>query len=80
MRALPLPMYTRPDGARNLASYLPDDAVQPDLGARCECTYGAYGGGAPVNAHGRQLGTTNLHVEMAVRWRQRFEPICAQRG
>ena len=62
---MPLPIYTRPDGARNLASYLPDNAEQPDLGPRCECAYGAYQGSGTVNAHGRQLGTSNMHVEMA---------------
>jgi len=65
MCALPFPMYTRLDGRRNLASFLPDVAVPPDLGPKCYCAYGAFKKSATLNAHGRQAGTTNLHVDMA---------------
>lgn len=40
MRALPVPEYTGPDGALNLASRLPSFFIRPDLGPRLCCAHG----------------------------------------
>ena len=57
MGALPLGAYTRLDGTFNLASFLPETAVPPDLGPKCYCAYGELGAAV--------VGTTSLHVDMA---------------
>lgn len=40
MKNLPLPEYSDPEGALNLASHLPSFFVRPDLGPRLCCAYG----------------------------------------
>ncbi|XP_076470563.1 lysine-specific demethylase 3A-like isoform X2 [Babylonia areolata] len=57
MEALPLPEYTRRDGALNLASRLPDFLVRPDLGPKM---YNAFG-----SAKYPKEGTTNLHLDIS---------------
>ena len=63
LSALPFGAYTRPDGAVNLAAFLPPAAVAPDLGPRCSCAYGAGEGGG--ESGGTASGTTALHVGLA---------------
>ncbi|XP_026789654.3 probable JmjC domain-containing histone demethylation protein 2C isoform X1 [Pangasianodon hypophthalmus] len=59
MRSLPVPEYTGPDGALNLASRLPSFFIRPDLGPRLCCAHG-------VTACPEQdFGTSNLHVEIS---------------
>ncbi|TSN67074.1 putative JmjC domain-containing histone demethylation protein 2C [Bagarius yarrelli] len=59
MRVLPVPEYTGPDGALNLASRLPSFFIRPDLGPRLCCAHG-------VTACPEQdFGTSNLHVEIS---------------
>ena len=74
MRALPYGAYTRTDGHYNLAAYLPDGAVPPDLGPKCYCAYGKVGAdaaagmagaGAGATARPTPPGTTCLHADMA---------------
>ena len=48
MSALPLGAYTRLDGHMNLASFLPEIAVPPDLGPKCCCAYGEIAAGSAV--------------------------------
>lgn len=57
MQALPLAEYTRRTGRFNLASYLPDFFVRPDLGPKM---YNAYG-----SALFPTKGTTNLHLDIS---------------
>ena len=57
MNALPMPEYTRRNGALNLAGKLPDFFVKPDLGPKM---YNAFG-----LAKYPQSGTTNLHLDIS---------------
>lgn len=57
MQALPLTEYTNRTGRLNLASWLPDFFVRPDLGPKM---YNAYG-----SALFPTKGTTNLHLDIS---------------
>ncbi|KAK3922935.1 Lysine-specific demethylase 3A [Frankliniella fusca] len=57
MQALPLAEYTKRSGRFNLASWLPDFFVRPDLGPKM---YNAYG-----SALFPTKGTTNLHLDIS---------------
>ncbi|XP_053365768.1 probable JmjC domain-containing histone demethylation protein 2C [Clarias gariepinus] len=59
MRALPVPEYTGPDGALNLASRLPSFFIRPDLGPRLCCAHGV------TACPDQDFGTSNLHVEIS---------------
>ncbi|MCJ8736921.1 hypothetical protein PDJAM_G00017850 [Pangasius djambal] len=59
MRALPVPEYTGPDGALNLASRLPSFFIRPDLGPRLCCAHGM------TACPEQDFGTSNLHVEIS---------------
>ena len=41
MDAFPLPMYTHREGMLNLASYLPDYCLKPELGPKMYIAYGS---------------------------------------
>ena len=57
MKCLPLPEYTQRTGRRNLAGFMPDFFVRPDLGPKMYIAYG--------NALYPNTGTTNLHIDMS---------------
>ncbi|KAL5508510.1 hypothetical protein ACEPAH_6129 [Sanghuangporus vaninii] len=57
-RAVPVPSYTRRDGAYNIASHFPSNTIAPDLGPKM---YNAY---ASSDTEGSK-GTTRLHMDMA---------------
>ena len=57
INAYPLPEYTHREGALNLASYLPDYCLKPELGPKM---YIAYGSALYSNK-----GSTNLHIDMS---------------
>lgn len=59
INSLPLKEYTHRDGRLNLASYLPECFVRPDLGPKM---YSAYGN---VGSDLQMLGTTNLHLDIS---------------
>ncbi|VVC32692.1 JmjC domain [Cinara cedri] len=59
MDCLPLKEYTHRNGKFNLASYLPECFVRPDLGPKMYIAYGNAG-----TTH-KLLGTTNLHLDMS---------------
>lgn len=56
MKNIPMPEYTRRDGRHNLASYMPDFFVRPDLGPKMYIAYGS----ALYPEH----SSTNLHLDM----------------
>ncbi|TDL29141.1 hypothetical protein BD410DRAFT_757791 [Rickenella mellea] len=58
IRAVPAPTYTRKDGAMNIASHFPTNAIAPDLGPKM---YNAF---ASTEAPGSK-GSTRLHMDMA---------------
>lgn len=58
MNCLPLEEYTHRNGKFNLASYLPEYFVRPDLGPKM---YTAYGN---VETQYDKIGTTCLHLDM----------------
>jgi len=57
MKHIPLPDYTRREGRYNLASYIPDFFVRPDLGPKMYIAYGS-----PLYP---EYGSTNLHLDMS---------------
>ena len=57
MRCIPLPDYTRREGRFNLASYIPEFFVRPDLGPKMYIAYGS-----PLYP---EYGSTNLHLDMS---------------
>ncbi len=57
MKWIPLPDYTRREGRFNLASYMPDFFVCPDLGPKMYIAYGS----SLYPEH----GSTNLHLDMS---------------
>ena len=57
MRSIPLTEYTSRTGRFNLASFMPDYFVRPDLGPKMYIAYG--------NALYPNTGTTNLHIDMS---------------
>lgn len=57
MNCIPLPEYTKRQGRYNLASFMPDYYVKPDLGPKMYIAYG--------NALYPHTGTTNLHIDMS---------------
>ncbi|VVC30448.1 JmjC domain [Cinara cedri] len=59
MDSLPLKEYTHRTGKFNLASYLPEFFLTPDLGPKMYIAYGNAGTGHKVQ------GTTNLHLDMS---------------
>ncbi|VVC42709.1 JmjC domain [Cinara cedri] len=59
MDCLPLKEYTHRNGKFNLASYLPECFLRPDLGPKM---YTAYGNAGTTD---KLLGTTNLHLDMS---------------
>nr|XP_002122286.3 lysine-specific demethylase 3B [Ciona intestinalis] len=59
MSALPLPEYTARDGQYNIAGYLPDFFVRPDLGPKMYIAYGW------VTEKDWNQGTTNLHLDIS---------------
>merc|ERR550525_1893589 len=54
---LPLSDYTRREGQYNLASFMPDYFLQPDLGPKMYIAYGS-----PLYP---EYGSTNLHMDMS---------------
>jgi [histone H3]-dimethyl-L-lysine9 demethylase len=58
MDALPVPDFTRRDGAMNIASFFPGLKSRPDIGPKM---YNAFTGIEAVDG----LGTTRLHMDMA---------------
>ncbi|XP_062862886.1 probable JmjC domain-containing histone demethylation protein 2C [Trichomycterus rosablanca] len=59
IKSLPIPEYTGPDGALNLASRLPTFFIRPDLGPRLCCAHGV------TSCPEQDFGTSNLHVEIS---------------
>ena len=57
MSVIPLKDYTLREGKLNLASFMPDFHVRPDLGPKMYIAYG--------NALYPDTGTTNLHIDMS---------------
>ena len=57
MKEIPLPDYTRREGRFNLASYIPEFFVRPDLGPKMYIAYGS-----PLYP---ECGSTNLHLDMS---------------
>jgi len=57
MKWIPLPDYTRREGRYNLASYMPEFFVRPDLGPKMYIAYGS-----PLYP---EYGSTNLHLDMS---------------
>ena len=57
MTWIPLPDYTRREGRFNLASYMPEFFVRPDLGPKMYIAYGS-----PLYP---EYGSTNLHLDMS---------------
>merc|ERR1712123_56870 len=57
MKWLPLGDYTKREGRYNLASYIPDFFVRPDLGPKMYIAYGS-----PLYP---EYGSTNLHLDMS---------------
>lgn len=57
LNALPLAEYTHREGVYNLASFLPDYFLRPDLGPKM---YNAYG--SALHPH---IGSTNLHLDIS---------------
>merc|ERR1719383_988411 len=57
MKWIPLPDYTRREGRFNLASYMPEFFVCPDLGPKMYIAYGS-----PLYP---EYGSTNLHLDMS---------------
>lgn len=57
-RAVPVPSYTRRDGAYNIASHFPSNTIAPDLGPKM------YNALASSDTEGSK-GTTRLHMDMA---------------
>ncbi|KAF9229918.1 hypothetical protein BU15DRAFT_29545, partial [Melanogaster broomeanus] len=57
-RAVPVPSYARRDGALNIASHFPSNAVAPDLGPKM------YNAMASFESAGSK-GSTRLHMDMA---------------
>ena len=57
MKWLPMGDYTRREGRYNLASYIPDFCVRPDLGPKMYIAYGS-----PLYP---ECGSTNLHMDMS---------------
>ena len=57
MHHLPLSDYTRREGRYNLASFMPDYFLQPDLGPKMYIAYGS-----PLYP---EYGSTNLHMDMS---------------
>ena len=57
MKWIPLPDYTRREGRYNLASYMPEFFVCPDLGPKMYIAYGS-----PLYP---EYGSTNLHLDMS---------------
>jgi len=55
---MPMPIYVRRDGPLNLAGYLPESFVRPDLGPKMYTAYGC-----DVNTP--DIGTTNLHLDIS---------------
>ena len=56
MSVIPLKEYTQRRGKLNLAGYMPDFHIKPDLGPKMYIAYG--------NALYPETGTTNLHIDM----------------
>lgn len=57
MSVIPLQDYTLRKGRLNLAGYMPDFHIKPDLGPKMYIAYG--------NALYPETGTTNLHIDMS---------------
>ena len=57
MQWLPMGDYTRREGRYNLASYIPEFCVRPDLGPKMYIAYGS-----PLYP---ECGSTNLHMDMS---------------
>ena len=57
MKWIPLPDYTRREGRFNLAAYMPDFFVCPDLGPKMYIAYGS--------SLYPEYGSTNLHLDMS---------------
>lgn len=57
MGSIPLRDYTLRSGRHNLASFMPDFFVRPDLGPKMYIAYG--------NVLHPDKGTTNLHIDMS---------------
>ena len=57
MKWLPLGDYTKREGTYNLARYIPDFCVRPDLGPKMYIAYGS-----PLYP---ECGSTNLHLDMS---------------
>jgi hypothetical protein len=57
MKWLPLGDYTKREGQYNLASYIPEFCVRPDLGPKMYIAYGS-----PLYP---ECGSTNLHLDMS---------------
>ena len=57
MKWLPLGDYTKREGRYNLASYIPEFFVRPDLGPKMYIAYGS-----PIYP---EYGSTNLHIDMS---------------
>ncbi len=56
-RSFPMPTYTLRDGSLNLASFLPDHFLKPELGPKMYIAYGS--------ALYPDKGSTNLHIDMS---------------
>ena len=56
MDAFPLPMYTHREGMLNLASYLPDYCLKPELGPKMYIAYGS----ALYSSKGKCGGQENI--------------------
>ena len=57
MRSLPMPEYTLRSGRLNIAGYIPDYFLKPELGPKMYIAYGS--------ALYPQKGSTNLHIDMS---------------
>lgn len=57
-RAVPVPSYTRRDGAYNIASHFPTNTIVPDLGPKMYNAYASFDGPG-------SKGSTRLHMDMA---------------
>ena len=57
MENLPVREYTNRDGSLNLASYMPDHFLKPDLGPKLYIAYSS--------ADTPKAGTTNLHIDIS---------------
>jgi lysine-specific demethylase 3 len=57
MNSLPMPEYTLRKGKLNLAAYMPDYFLNPELGPKMYIAYGS--------ALYSDKGSTNLHIDMS---------------